>query len=119
MEMALTECRKVSALGALAERDLLDATSELVAAHLDTLVTLVRLPNPAFSSSGSVNRRDPLRARLAELQGEVFQEYEMGMYTLPGDPSSPVVINVTNIRDSSVGNVQQAGGGSDQQGGAK
>ncbi|MCA3590587.1 hypothetical protein [Phenylobacterium sp.] len=122
MELALGECRKMSARGTLTECDLLGAASELLAAHRDALVTqLVPAPDPAFASSASTgdSRADVVRANLIDLQGEVFREYELGMYTLPGDPSSPVIINVANITDSQVGNVQQSGANSAQRGNAE
>jgi hypothetical protein len=119
MEVALTECRRVSDRTTLDPRAVFDATSEAVSLHLDALIALVMPPqNPAFANGGvdTSRRASDAYGRLRELQTEVFWEYDHGLFALPGEQGSPIVINVANVHGSEVRSIQQSGNGSAQRG---
>lgn len=118
MEVALTECRRVSDRTTLDPRAVFDATSDAVGQHLDALIALVLPQNPTFASGGADTSRGASDAygRLRELQTEVFWEYDHGLFALPGEQGSPIVINVANVQGSEVRSIQQSGSGSAQRG---
>ncbi len=119
MELALSECRRASGLGGLDAQEVFDATCDATRAHLAKLLPiLIRPPKPAFSLSASDGGRvERVQEELLNLLDEVFREYRHGLYTLPGDLSAPIVINVTNVDRSNVhGSIQQAGSGAAQHG---
>jgi hypothetical protein len=57
---------------------------------------------------------EPYRERVRSLLATILDEYDCGLYPLPGDAMSPVTINVTDVRDSQVGAIQQGGSGANQ-----
>jgi len=118
MELALTECRRVTERLGFDHAQVFDATCDAVHEHLDALVEVVIPPaNVAFmrKDARGPDQAALVREVLKDLMGEVFWEYDLGLYALPGDPGAPVVINVANVYGSNVGNIQQSGNGSVQQ----
>lgn len=118
MEVALTECRRASDRTALDPAEVFEATSQAVSQHLDALIPMMMPQNPAFVRGGldTSLRANDAYGRLRDLQAEVFWEYNHGLYALPGELGSPVVINVANVNGSNVRSIQQSGSGSAQRG---
>jgi hypothetical protein len=116
MEIALTECRRVSERTQLDPSQLLEATRAATLDYLDGLTPVVMPPpDPALARgvdlSGSISEA---YGHLRDLHAEVFWEYDHGLYVLPGDQGAAVVINVANVHGSSVDTIQQAGSGAGQ-----
>lgn len=111
MEAALGECRQVE--GRFDPPALIARTRELVAAHLEKLIPqMVSLTSTAFHRNAEAVNAQRLKIvadRLTPLLGEVFYEFERGLYLLPGDATAPVVINIANVHGSDGATIQQAG----------
>lgn len=118
MEVALGEYRRVTEQSAFDPSALLPRTRDVVQTHLEQLVPqVVVLASAAFQRDAetvNAQRLQVVSDRLSALMGEVFYEFERGLYVLPGDATAPVVINIANVHGSDGATIQQAGGGASQ-----